>query len=74
LFGRQQPGSQKKGGGPEPGQGSAVVGDPKKRLELLALKAAVEQVRGRVCLQPAGGVRPDDGGGIELPLPDEALG
>src|SRR5438128_12645888 len=33
------------GGGSEPGQGSAAVGDSKKRLELVALKAAVEQVR-----------------------------
>jgi hypothetical protein len=33
-------------GGSELGQGSSAVGDPKKRLELVALKAAVEQVRG----------------------------
>jgi putative transposase len=26
----------------------------------------------RLCLQRAAGVRPDDDGGIELPLPDEA--
>src|SRR5579864_7597260 len=32
--------------GSESGQRSAAVGDPKKRLELVALKAAVEQVRG----------------------------
>src|SRR5271169_3488749 len=36
----------KAGGGSESGQRSAAVGDPKKRLELVALKAAVEQVRG----------------------------
>ena len=34
------------GGGSESGQGSAAVGDPKKRLELVALKAAIEQVQG----------------------------
>jgi hypothetical protein len=32
------------GGGPEPGQGS-VAGNPKKRMELVAMKAAVEQMR-----------------------------
>src|SRR5579864_3072937 len=32
--------------GSESGQRSAAVGDPKKRLELVALKAPVEQVRG----------------------------
>src|SRR6266571_1914757 len=37
---------RKLGGRPEPRQGSAAVGDSKKRLELVALKAAVEQVRG----------------------------
>ncbi len=37
---------RKLGGRPEPRQGSAAVGDPKIRLELVALKAAVEQVRG----------------------------
>jgi hypothetical protein len=36
----------KAGGGSEFGQRSAAIGDPKKRLELVALKAAVEQVRG----------------------------
>ncbi len=30
----------------EPGQGSAAVGNKKKRLELVALKAAIEQVQG----------------------------
>src|SRR5437667_11580037 len=29
---------------------------------------------GGVCLERAAGVRSDDGGGIELPLPDEAMG
>jgi transposase InsO family protein len=33
------------GGGSESGQGSSAVGDPKKRLELVALKAAIEQVQ-----------------------------
>ena len=33
------------GSGSESGQGSAAVGDPKKRLELVALKAAIEQVQ-----------------------------
>jgi hypothetical protein len=33
------------GGGSESGQGSAAVSDSKKRLELVARKAAVEQVR-----------------------------
>src|SRR5438477_2317710 len=33
------------GGGSEPGQGSAAVGDSKKRVELVALKAAVGQVQ-----------------------------
>ena len=37
--------AEEAGGGPESGQRSAAVGDPKKRLELVALKAAVEQVR-----------------------------
>ena len=32
------------GGGPEFGQGSAAVGDPKKRLELVARKAAIGQI------------------------------
>ena len=32
------------GGGSEPGQGSAAVGDSKKRMELVAMKAAVEHV------------------------------
>ena len=34
------------GGGSESGQRSAAVGDPKKRLELVALKAAIGQMRG----------------------------
>src|SRR5580658_2015723 len=33
------------GGGSKSGQGSPAVGDPKKRLELVALKAAIEQVQ-----------------------------
>jgi hypothetical protein len=33
------------GGGPELGQRSLAVGDPKKRLELVALKAAIGQMR-----------------------------
>jgi putative transposase len=36
---------RKTGGGSESGQRSLAVGDPKKRLELVARKAAVEQVR-----------------------------
>jgi len=36
---------RKAGGRPEPGQGSAAVGDPKKRLELVARKAAIEQMQ-----------------------------
>jgi hypothetical protein len=33
------------GGGSEHGLGSAAVGDPKKRMELVAMKAVVEQVQ-----------------------------
>jgi len=33
------------GGRSESGQGSAAVGDPEKRVELVALKAAIEQMR-----------------------------
>jgi hypothetical protein len=33
------------GGGSESGQGNAAVGDPKKRVELVAMKAAVGQMR-----------------------------
>ena len=36
---------QEAGGGSESGQGRAAVGDPKKRVELAVLKAAVGQVR-----------------------------
>src|SRR5580692_8641726 len=45
----------------------------KNGWRLVALKAAVEQVRVGVCLQPASCVRPDDDGGIELSLPEQAL-
>ena len=48
----------------------AAVGDRKKRMELVALKAAVGQDAGGVRLQRAAGVRADDDGGSELPLPD----
>jgi hypothetical protein len=30
--------------GKEPGQGSSAVGDPEKLMELVAMKAAIEQV------------------------------
>ena len=37
--------TQEAGGGSEFGQGRVAVGDPKKRVELAVLKAAVGQVR-----------------------------
>ncbi len=37
-------------------------------------KEALQSVIGGVCLQPAAGVWGDDDGGIELSLPDEAMG
>ena len=43
---RREHAAAQAGGGLEPGQGSVAVGDPKKRLELVARKAAVEQMRG----------------------------
>ena len=42
----------------------------KKRLELVALKADCRAGARAVCLQRAAGVRADDDGGVELPLPD----
>ena len=43
-------------------------GDPKKRLELVALKAAIGQMRAEVRLQRAASVPTNDDGGVELPL------
>ena len=43
---RREHAAAEAGGGSESGQGSVAVGDPKKRLELVALKAAIEQVQG----------------------------
>src|SRR6266852_4913332 len=42
---RREHAAAEAGGGSQSGQGSAAVGDPKKRLELVARKAAVGQVR-----------------------------
>ena len=47
---------------------SVAVGDRKKRLELVALKAAIGEAEARVCLQRATSVRAADDGGIELSL------
>jgi putative transposase len=41
---RDDPAAEARGGS-EPGQGSVAVGDPKKRVELVALKAAVEHMQ-----------------------------
>src|SRR5205807_9689436 len=42
---RREHAAAEAGGRSEPGQRSAAVGDPKKRLELVALKAAIGQMR-----------------------------
>jgi hypothetical protein len=43
-----------------------------KQFELVARKAAIEQVREEYAFQSAAGVRSDDHGGIELSLAEQA--
>jgi len=64
--------TQEAGGGFKFGQGCAAVGDPKKTGGARSPEGGCRASARGVCLQPAASLPSSDGGGIELPLSDQA--